>query len=53
MADKVDVINQTLDSLDARITDAQDNIKAITELLAKMHVDLYMHIDNLKSPKDE
>lgn len=39
-------------NIDQRLDKIENEIKALTELLAKMHVDLYMHINNIPEPTD-
>jgi hypothetical protein len=45
-----DVVNQTLGSLEARVNKLTEDVKALTELVAKMHVDFYMHINDIPKP---
>jgi len=45
-----DVVNQTLGSLEARVNKLTEDVKALTELVAKMHVDFYMHINDTPRP---
>jgi len=40
-------------NIDQRLDKIENEIKALTELLAKMHVDLYMHVNNIPEPTDE
>ena len=39
-------VSDMIGSLDARVHKLTEDIQAITELIARMHVDLYVHIND-------
>jgi hypothetical protein len=45
-------VSDMLGSLDARMHKTMEDLKALIELVAKMHVDLYMHVNNASEPTD-
>jgi len=45
-------VSDMLGSLDARMHKTMEDLKALTELVAKMHVDLYMHVNQASDPID-
>jgi hypothetical protein len=45
-------VSDMLGSLDARMHKTMEDLKALTELVAKMHVDLYTHVNESSDPVD-
>jgi len=45
-------VSDMLGSLDARMHKTMEDLKGLTELFAKMHVDLYMHLNSAAEPTD-
>ena len=46
-------VSDMLGSLDARMHKTMEDLKGLTELFAKMHVDLYTHINSIAEPTDQ
>ena len=45
-------VSDMLGSLDARMHKTMEDLKSLTELVARMHVDLYMNINQSSDPID-
>ena len=45
-------VSDMLGSLDARMHKTMEDLKALIELVARMHVDLYMNINQSSEPTD-
>ena len=46
-------VSDMLGNLDARMHKTMEDLKALIELVARMHVDLYTHINSIAEPTDQ